>query len=68
MPAYRTAPGSRFLLKILSMGLHVIRETLEAAVSATHHRALHSVGDKEKWLMERQVDPIILAEQLWRER
>ena len=35
---------------------------------ATHHRALHSVGDEEKWWKERQVDPIILAKQLWRER
>ena len=35
---------------------------------ATHHRALHSVGDEEKWWKERQVDPIALAEQLWRER
>ncbi len=35
---------------------------------ATHHRALHSVGNEEKWWKERQVDPIILAKQLWRER
>ena len=35
---------------------------------ATHHRALHSVGDEEKWWKERQVDPIILPKQLWRER
>ncbi len=35
---------------------------------ATHHRALHSVGDEEKWWKDRQVDPIILAKQLWRER
>ncbi len=35
---------------------------------ATHHRALHSVGDEEGWWRERQVDPIIHAEQLWRER
>ncbi len=35
---------------------------------ATHHRALHTVGDEEKWWRERQVDPIIHAEQLWRER
>ena len=35
---------------------------------ATHHRALHTVGDEEKWWKERQVDPIIHAEQLWRER
>jgi hypothetical protein len=35
---------------------------------ATHHRAIHSVGDEEKWWKERQVDPIILAKQLWRER
>jgi hypothetical protein len=35
---------------------------------AAHHRALHTVGDEEKWWNERQVDPIIHAEQLWRER
>ncbi len=35
---------------------------------ATHHRALHTVGDEETWWRERQVDPIIHAEQLWRER
>ncbi len=35
---------------------------------ATHHRALHTVGDEEKWWKERQIDPIIHAEQLWRER
>ncbi len=35
---------------------------------ATHHRSLHTVGDEEKWWKERQVDPIIHAEQLWRER
>ena len=35
---------------------------------ASHHRALHTVGDEERWWKERQVDPIILAEQLWRER
>ena len=37
-------------------------------LGATHHRALHTVGDEEKWWKERQVDPIIRAEQLWRER
>jgi hypothetical protein len=35
---------------------------------ATHHRSLHTVGDEEKWWKERQIDPIILAETLWRER
>ena len=35
---------------------------------ATHHRALHTVGDEQKWWKESQVDPIIHAEQLWRER
>ncbi len=34
---------------------------------ATHHRALHSVGDEARWWKERQVDPVIHAEQLWRE-
>ena len=34
----------------------------------THHRALHTVADEEKWWRERQVDPIIHAEQLWLER
>jgi hypothetical protein len=31
---------------------------------ASHHRALHTVGDEERWWKERQVDPIIHAEQL----
>ncbi|MEE8607533.1 MAG: hypothetical protein V3S55_08015, partial [Nitrospiraceae bacterium] len=35
---------------------------------ATHHRALHTVGDEEKWWKERGINPIIHAEQLWRER
>ncbi len=35
---------------------------------ATHHRALHTVGDEERWWKERQVDPIIHAEQLWQGR
>ncbi len=34
---------------------------------ATHHRALHTVGDEEKWWKERQIDPIALAERLWRQ-
>ncbi|MCZ6754541.1 MAG: hypothetical protein O7E49_04430, partial [Gemmatimonadetes bacterium] len=34
----------------------------------THHRMLHSVGDEERWWKERQVDPIIHAEQLWQGR
>ncbi len=33
-----------------------------------HHRSLHTVGDEEKWWKERQVDPIIHAEQLWQKR
>ncbi len=35
---------------------------------ATHHRALHTVGDEEKWWSERGINPIIHAGQLWRER
>ena len=35
---------------------------------ATHHRALHTVGDEEKWWKERGINPILHAEQLWRER
>ena len=35
---------------------------------ATHHRALHNVGDEEKWWKERGINPIIHAEQLRRER
>ncbi len=34
---------------------------------ATHHRALHTVGDEEKWWKERGINPIIHAAQLWRE-
>ena len=35
---------------------------------AIHHRSLHSVDDEERWWKERQVDPILHAEQLWRWR
>ncbi len=35
---------------------------------ATHHRALHTVGDEENWWKQRGINPIIHAEQLWRER
>ncbi len=35
---------------------------------ATHHRALHTVGDEEQWWKERGINPIIHAEELWRER
>ncbi len=33
---------------------------------ATHHRALHTVGDEEKWWKERGINPIVHAGQLWR--
>ncbi len=33
---------------------------------ATHHRALHTVGDEEKWWKDRQIDPVTHAERLWR--
>ncbi len=32
---------------------------------ATHHRALHTVGDEEKWWTVRGIDPIACAERLW---
>ncbi len=32
---------------------------------ATHHRALHGVGDEERWWKERGVDPIGHARILW---
>ena len=35
---------------------------------ATHHRALHTVGDEQKWWKERGINPMIHAEQLWLER
>ena len=35
---------------------------------ATHHRALHTVGDEETWWKMRGIDPVTHAEQLWRER
>jgi DNA recombination protein Rad52 len=35
---------------------------------ATHHRALHTVGDEEKWWKMRGIDPVTHAEQLWREK
>ena len=35
---------------------------------ASHHRALHTVGDEEKWWKARAIDPVVQAEKLWRER
>ncbi len=35
---------------------------------ATHHRALQTVGDEEKWRKERGINPIMHAAQSWRER
>ncbi len=32
---------------------------------ATHHRALHGVGDEERWWKERGIDPIGHARILW---
>jgi hypothetical protein len=32
---------------------------------ATHHRALHSVGDEERWWKEKGIDPIVHAIRLW---
>jgi hypothetical protein len=34
---------------------------------ATHHRALHTVGDEEKWWKERRIDPVAHAMRLWQE-
>ena len=34
---------------------------------ATHHRALHNVGDEEAWWKKQKVDPIVEAEILWRD-
>ncbi len=35
---------------------------------ATHHRALHTAGDEQKWWKERGINPIAHAELLWHER
>ncbi len=43
-------------------------EGWHAIAEATHHRALHTVGDEQKWWKERGINPIIHAEELWRER
>jgi len=32
---------------------------------ATHHRALHNVGDEQNWWKEKGVDPIVHAVRLW---
>ena len=37
-------------------------------LSATHHRALHTVGDEEKRWKERGINPMMHAALLWRER
>jgi hypothetical protein len=36
-----------------------------APLCATHHRALHSVGDEERWWKEKGIDPIVHAVRLW---
>lgn len=36
--------------------------------NAPHRRALHTLGDAEKWWKECQIDPIAPAEYLWRQR
>ncbi len=33
---------------------------------ATHHRALHTVGDEEKWWKDLGIDPTVHAKSLWR--
>lgn len=33
---------------------------------ATHHRALHNVGDEAAWWKQRGIDPILEAQELWR--
>ncbi len=33
----------------------------------THHRALHTMGEEEKWWKERQTDPVAHAMRLWQE-
>ena len=35
---------------------------------ATHHRALHTVGNEETWWKMRGIDPVTHAEQMWCER
>ncbi len=37
------------------------------SLCATHHRALHAVGDEEQWWKDRSIDPIAHAERLWRQ-
>ena len=32
---------------------------------STHHRAVHSVGDEERWWKEKGIDPIAHAVRLW---
>ena len=34
---------------------------------ATHHRALHNVGDEERWWKAWGIDPIASAERLWQQ-
>ena len=43
-------------------------EGWHAIAEATHHRALHTVGDGEKWWMERGINPMMHAALLWRKR
>ena len=57
------ARGDRSTAQPRAMGRKVSDEWA-VPLCATHHRALHTVGDEEKWWKERGIDPIAHAGRL----
>ena len=48
------------------MGMKV-RDEWTVPLCATHRRLLHGAGNEEDWWANQNIDPIVLAEQLWRD-
>jgi hypothetical protein len=48
------------------LGLKVSDE-FTVPVCATHHSQLHTVGDERHWWKEWKLDPLVIAERLWKE-
>ena len=44
---------------------HKVSDEWVVPLCATHHRALHGVGDEKRWWKERGIDPIGHAQILW---
>ena len=47
------------------MGRNVSDEWV-VPLGTTHHRAVRGVGEEDRWWKQRRIDPVSLAERLWR--